>query len=300
VASLSEQVSSNASQLNTSLQGSAVQLQKIGGSVEQIMSMAQQNSQETVRAKNLLEETRSSLSNSGEAAHKVLDQIRNISQSAEKVFQVVKTIEEIAFQTNILALNAGVEAVRAGEQGKEFVLVVEEIRNLSQRCAQVARETSKLVNDNTRQASEGLRMSEETIKFFSQTEEKAGKVAGLLSVMEDGSDVQVHGLRAVQTAVTEADRDAMRNAALGEKSGGAGVTLSQKAQTLRTATSQLTDLVKGSAKAAAPKANKRVAPAKAPSSAPVPVPAVDNPPASKEPMLAEKTGTDGKVVRIGK
>ena len=182
---LSSQVVSAAAPLNNLLQNGAAQLQKTAGSMEEMVSLTQQNNQETQKARNLMEETKSALAAGIESAHKNLDHAKATGQSADRVFQIVKTIEEIAFQTNILALNAGVEAVRAGEQGKEFVLVVEEIRNLSQRCSQVARETSKMVTENSRQANEGLRLSEETGKALALTSEKAGKVSGLLAVMAE-------------------------------------------------------------------------------------------------------------------
>lgn len=257
--------------------------------------MAQHKSQETARARNLIDETKSALSVSGEAAQRVMDQVKNMGQSAEKVFQVVKTIEEIAFQTNILALNAGVEAVRAGEQGKEFVLVVEEIRNLSQRCAQVARETSKMVTENTRQASDGLRLSEDTAKAVSLAREKAGKVEGLLSVMEEGADIQLRGLQEIHGTVNQAERDAFRNSAVAEKAAILGRGLTQKAENLRTVSQQLADMVKGSSKAG-PKMKTQAA---QPASSPTATPVAFEKPEPKDLRFAEKTGTDGgKVIHI--
>ncbi len=296
MAGLAEQVSGAASQLNGGLGEMAGRLQKTGAASEQMVSMAQQKCQEAVRAKNLMEEAESALSSSGEAALRVVEQVKAMGQGAEKVFQVVKTIEEIAFQTNILALNAGVEAVRAGEQGKEFVLVVEEIRNLSQRCAQVARETSKLVTENTRQAAEGLRMSEDAAKAVSQAMDKSGKVEGLLAVMEMGSDAQLRGLQEIHGTIAHSERETFHCGGMAEKAAAASVALSQKAESLQTNARQLADLVKGPVKSAM-RSPVKAAVAKLAASAPAP-PSSEKP-SHKDLRLSEKTGTDGgKIVHM--
>jgi len=295
VAELGGQVSSSASQLVSSLSAAAGQLQKTAGASEQAVSMIQQKSQETARARGFLDEAQSALALSGDSAQRAVDQARAMGQSAEKVFQVVKTIEEIAFQTNILALNAGVEAVRAGEQGKEFVLVVEEIRNLSQRCAQVAKETSKLVNENTRQTSEGMRLSEDTAKAVQQAKEKAGKVEGLLSVMEEGADNQLRGFQEIHSAIGNAEREAFRNMSLAEKAAASGAALAQKAESLQALSRQLADWVKGPAKGAVKPRVKGTIPAASPSS----VSRVPDKAGDMDFRLPEKTGTDdGKVIPI--
>jgi len=294
---LSSQVSSVATPLNSLLQKGAAQLQKTAGSMEEMISLTQQNNQETQRARNLMEETRSALVSGVEAANKTVDHAKAMGQSAERVFQIVKTIEEIAFQTNILALNAGVEAVRAGEQGKEFVLVVEEIRNLSQRCSQVARETSKMVTENSRQANDGIRLSEETGKALAMTSEKAGKVSGLLGVMEEGLDSQARGLREIHGALNLVEREAQRNSGMGEKTANAGSALSKQMETLQGLSKQLSDLVKGTAsgqkgnpgvkKQAARTLTLNVSESKSRNGEPV---------KEEEVLSAGKTGTDGAKV----
>jgi hypothetical protein len=303
VSSLSVQVASAAGQLNGNLLNSAAQLQKTTGSMEQMVSWVQQNNQETVRTRNWMDETNSCLMAGGESAYKTVESYKNLGQSVEKIFQVVKTIEEIAFQTNILALNAGVEAVRAGEQGKEFVLVVEEIRNLSQRCSQVARETSKLITENVRQASEGQRLSEETAKVFAQSAEKAGRVTNLLKAMEEGVEIQGRGLQEIRTSLFNAEQEAYRNSILSEKAGAAGASLSQQVELLKGVSKQLFTLVSGVVKEPRQDAQPghfKVARTN-PLAAVSPAPVAEVPPPTDGSRI-EKTGTDGggKVIRMNK
>jgi len=301
VSSMTSQISSTTLQLGTSLKDSAGTLQKASLSMEQMLSLIQHQGQEATRVKNLVDETRVSLASSEESAGRTRDYVKSLNENAERVFQVVKTIEEIAFQTNILALNAGVEAVRAGEQGKEFVMVVEEIRNLSQRCSQVARETSQLVTVNAQQAQEGLKLSEATGKVIAQTAEKAKKVVDLITVIEEGVEEQSSGLQAIRASVTQSERETYQNSAAGEKLSATGFNLSQQVDHLKAVSKQMITLFQGGAKEL-----KKAVPAKSPvpASSSVPVesaPSLDKLGINQELDLAEKTGTDGaKVIRMNK
>jgi methyl-accepting chemotaxis protein len=299
VAGHSEQVSAAATQIGSHLLESANQFQKAGNAMEQLVFMAQQNNQETVLARHYMEEAKSSITAGTDSAQKTVDYMKALSQGAEKVFQVVKTIEEIAFQTNILALNAGVEAVRAGDQGKEFVVVVEEIRNLSQRCSQVARETSKLVTDNARQTSEGIRLSEETGKALVQALEISGKAGNLLTVIEKGLENQTRGLHEVHKSTGNAEQEAFRNSAIGEKAGALGSSLAQQAEGLRQVSTQLAGLLeKGTTKPKAAAFQRKPAKAASPESQMI----IPERGISREEMkMLEKTGThDAKIVHMNK
>jgi len=297
IAGQSQQVSASSIQLSSNLLESAVQLQKAGTSMEQLVYVAQQNHQETVLARHHIEEAKSSVAAGNESAQRTVDYMKGLGQGAERVFQVVKTIEEIAFQTNILALNAGVEAVRAGDQGKEFVLVVEEIRNLSQRCSQVARETSKLVTDNVRQTSEGIRLSEETGKVIAVALDRTGKADSLITVIQDGMETQARALRDIQGAGGNAEQVAYRNSAIGDRVRVLGSNLSQQAEGLRDISRQLVHLLEGGE--VKPKKSTDPKTAQAPAALqPNPLEKISSP---KEAPVMEKTGTDdAKIVQFNK
>jgi methyl-accepting chemotaxis protein len=81
-----------------------------------------------------------------------------ITGSANKIVEIIGGMESIAFQTNILALNAADEAARAGENGRGFAVVAGEMRNLAQRCAAAAREIKNLIGDLMEQVQAGSRL----------------------------------------------------------------------------------------------------------------------------------------------
>ena len=77
---------------------------------------------------------------------RLMEATRNIDRSSNEIGTVIRTIEDIAFQTNILALNASVEAARAGDAGKGFSVVADEVRNLASKSAQAAQNTNSLIS----------------------------------------------------------------------------------------------------------------------------------------------------------
>ena len=95
------------------------------------------------------------LTEANQKLNQMLESMKDISTSSEKISKIIRVIDEIAFQTNILSLNAAVEAARAGEAGMGFAVVAEEVRNLAQRCSQAAKDTSVLIAESIAHARTG-------------------------------------------------------------------------------------------------------------------------------------------------
>ena len=140
----------------------ASSMEETSSAITQMAATTHTNAENSRKASELARGTREA-ANQGDVTMRRLDHTMTaINDSADKISKIIKVIEEIAFQTNLLALNAAVEAARAGEHGKGFAVVAAEVRELSQRAAAAAQETTGLIRgsvDNAREGAKWLRKS---------------------------------------------------------------------------------------------------------------------------------------------
>jgi len=107
--------------------------------------------------------------------------------TSTKIAWIIKVIDEIAFQTNILALNAAVEAARAGEAGLGFAVVADEVRNLSQRCAQAAKDTQTPIEESIETSHHGNARLNQTATAVRAMTENSVRVKSLVDEVNIGN-----------------------------------------------------------------------------------------------------------------
>ncbi len=142
--------------------------------------MTRQNAEHSQEGARLMSDVDRRVSESDQVLSAMIASMRHIQESSQKVSKIIRTIDEIAFQTNILALNAAVEAARAGEAGMGFAVVAEEVRNLAQRSALAAKDTSALIEESIANAQQGDQHVRAVAEAFDddQHERDAGQAAG--------------------------------------------------------------------------------------------------------------------------
>ncbi len=167
-----------------------------------------------------------------------LDQgMRGVAQTSDQVGQISSLIDGIAFQTNLLALNAAVEAARAGEHGKGFAVVADEVRGLSQRSARAARQIKALIEASQQQVAQSCAMAREVGEAMQAVQTDMREQLVLAEGMQAASQAQAGGVQQVQAAVQQLEQMTQHNAALARDTIGHAQLLAGQAQALEAAAS---------------------------------------------------------------
>lgn len=245
VSAASSQVAAASQQLaeGTSEQASAIQ--ETSSTLEETSSMVHQNRENTQQAATLARQAKNYAEKSQTEMEKMSKSMAELKNSSNEIGKIIKVIDEIAFQTNILSLNAAVEAARAGDAGKGFAVVAEEVRNLAQRSAQAAKDTTVIIESNIELSNHGVDIAQEVKESVEGIGEQAKKVSDLLDEISVATNEQAQGIEQINKAVSQMEIVLSSNAQTAEEAAAASRTLSEQAINVKEIVGTLIVLVDG-------------------------------------------------------
>jgi methyl-accepting chemotaxis protein len=223
----------------------AASLEETGSSLEEMSSMTRCNSESAQQAKDLANQARQAAETGASDMHTMSTAMSDIKLANEDVAKIIKTIDEIAFQTNILALNAAVEAARAGASGLGFAVVANEVRNLAQRSANAAKETSERIEGAIAKTSQGVNISTRVVAGLQEIVNKVRQVDEFVVKVADASREQSQGIQELSKAVCQMDSVTQSNAANAEHIASAAEDLSTQSNQLNEVVRQLMTVIGG-------------------------------------------------------
>ena len=226
------EISAGNNDLSSRTEQQAASLEETAASMEELTATVKQNAENARQASHLALSASETAQKGGKVVDNVVQTMRDIAGSSQKIADIISVIDGIAFQTNILALNAAVEAARAGEQGRGFAVVAGEVRNLAQRSAQAAREIKSLIEDSVGRVEIGSTLVESAGETMDEIVSAVTRVTDIMGEIASASDEQSRGIDQVGLAVAEMDRVTQQNASLVEESAAAAAALEEQASRL--------------------------------------------------------------------
>ncbi|AXH09861.1 MCP-domain signal transduction protein [Malaciobacter halophilus] len=202
----------NVDTLNTSSNEAATSLEETAAAIEQITGNIKLTTNKISEIDILTKDVSSSAQKGEDLAIKTTSSMEDINEQVSSINEAITVIDQIAFQTNILSLNAAVEAATAGEAGKGFAVVAQEVRNLASRSAQAAKEIKELVENATLKANEGKNIANEMIKGYNHLKEDINKTSILVSDVSNAAKEQESGIVQINDAINNLDQQTQQNA----------------------------------------------------------------------------------------
>lgn len=233
VASGSEQVSTGAQALSQGATEQAGSIQELAATITEISHQVKKNAENAVDASSKVSSVTFEMEKSNEKMHEMISAMNEITVSSQEIGKIIKTIEDIAFQTNILALNATVEAARAGDAGKGFAVVADEVRNLASKSAEASNNTAELIAASIRAVENGSRIANETANSMTVVVEGTEQIVDIINKISEASNQQSESIQQVTEGIDQISSVVQTNSATAEESAATSEELSGQAQILK-------------------------------------------------------------------
>jgi methyl-accepting chemotaxis protein len=212
LASTIDILSTSAKSLSKSANEQAASLEETAAAVEEINSNIQNSTLNIEKMKVIEDGVLTSASKGQDLAHRTVSSMDDINEQVNAINEAITVIDQIAFQTNILSLNAAVEAATAGEAGKGFAVVAQEVRNLASRSAEAAKEIKDLVENATIKANDGKKIADEMIVGYDQLQKAINETKEIIDDVASASREQGIGIAQINDAINVLDKNTQENA----------------------------------------------------------------------------------------
>ncbi|OCL87294.1 methyl-accepting chemotaxis protein [Arcobacter porcinus] len=222
----------NVDKLNLSSNEAAASLEETAAALEEITSNIRNNTNSIAQMAKYSNAITVSSKKGEELANKTTLAMDEINVKVNMVNEAISVIDNIAFQTNILSLNAAVEAATAGEAGKGFAVVAQEVRNLASRSAEAASEIKRIVEEATVKANEGKDIASNMIEGYKGLNESIEQTINLISDVEMSSKEQLSGIEQINDAVNQLDQQTQQNASIASQTNNIALSVDEMAKVI--------------------------------------------------------------------
>jgi methyl-accepting chemotaxis protein len=220
----------NVDKLNRASNETAVSLEETAAALEEITSTVISNTERISTMASHSKELSNSIQEGQNLANITVESMDSINEQTQAIADAITVIDQIAFQTNILSLNAAVEAATAGESGKGFAVVAQEVRNLASRSAEAAKEIKELVENATGKTNSGKKIADDMIKGYVKLKESIEQTTEVIHDISISSTEQRTSIEQINDVVNRLDRQTQSNASVATQTNDIAVNTSNIAK----------------------------------------------------------------------
>ena len=197
----------------------ASSIEELTTSLEEVSAQTKKNAEYANDANKLAENAKNIAVRGNQQMQEMLTAMAEINEASNNISKIIKVIDDIAFQTNILSLNAAVEAARAGQHGKGFAVVAEEVRNLAARSANAAKETTDLIEGSIQKVEDGTKIANQTAEALNEIVEGVNEVAKIVDNIASASNEQAAAIEQINQGVMQISRVVQSNSVTSPRRG---------------------------------------------------------------------------------
>ncbi|MBF1304390.1 MAG: HAMP domain-containing protein [Oribacterium sinus] len=229
VSSSAEQVSSMAQRISEGTTKQASSIAELSKTMEDITEQIRHTTKQAEKAQQLGVVSGSHVETSNQKMTDMQGAMEEITEKSKEISKIIKTIDDIAFQTNILSLNAAIEAARAGAAGKGFAVVADEVGNLAQKSAKAAQNTGLLIEETIEAVEKGAKITEETAESLNSVSKSTEEVNTLIEKISSASSKDLEGITSLNQGLQQISSVVQANSATAEQSAAASEELTGQA-----------------------------------------------------------------------